>query len=1305
MRNSFKLRNLSIAALVGLASMGVAHAATIEEIDLSQKPLDTPTLDYLHDNGVTYEVENADGTTSTLDYPKSSYTLTETTDSSLDNVITKYVYDETNATLTEKYYQVSLKQTEYGTGDSTKYYKWTTNSYTDFVSTDSSNAEITALYDSTTLSDRIDVADGVDYGNITNSFVGQENKAIYNQGTVGDITGTFIGNYHDPGTYRAEGGAIHNESVPGSIATIGNITGDFIGNYSEGYMSSGYSGSPAGEGGAIYNYAYGKSYSAVIGDITGNFIGNSARAYALGSSAAYPAGGAIYNSDNGSGANVQIGNITGNFIGNYVYSYGCGLNGYGGAIYNRATMGNVTGDFIGNYVYSYSYRYGASAYGGAIYNMGTIGDITGDFIGNYIKADPGSYTSFGAYGGAIYNTGTIGDITGNFINNYALSLGEYTSGGAIYNQGQNTIIGDITGDFINNHVSLVNKSYIIKGGAIYNTGTIGNITGDFTNNYLLGTSSVYGGAISNYKDSSMPAIINSISGDFIGNYAETTSGTAYGGAIYHSGTLGAVDDETGRVTGGLVNTSFINNYAKSETGKAYGGAIYTTKNLNLTAKDGYTSVISGNYVEDVDGKRNEFTFLVLPNQSETSVYYDETNKIRYYTYAHPSTEPLTLSFTAENGGKFVINDKITGTPEKSYLEGHLFYKTYDSTNKVYNYTYVDEEYNEIETPELIPNLTLRNKLELRGDKSGVVQINNDVEQYDIKVDGPTLHLAASPDVLASDNLTFNLGALSMVNNQVGVANFNTLTLNGNIDFIADVDLANAEMDRFTTPSYTIAEGANLNVIGMNILTNMPDDKDKTEIFFAEQGLKDSVTNGISDGTGNLPTSEYQVIDTPIYRYNAQYDNREDGGYFVFTKGHIIPEVNNGSSNGTSDGSVSTGNPSDAFNPAVLGGSTSASVGAVGTMNQTFNYAFQNSADFMNIPYLERISMKNRNKYALSITGDATDMGRFSPLYQPSDEEASVWVKPYATFETVGLKNGPKVHNNTYGTLVGFDTEMQSLKHGWDRVITGYIGYNGASQRYSGVDSTQNGGLIGGTVTMYKGNFFNATTVSVGANVAQNQTMYGKDDFAMLLSGVGNKTGYNFEFKEGKLILQPSMLMSYTFVNTFDYTNAAGVRIDNKPLHALQLAPGVKVIGNLKNGWQPYASVSMVWNLMGESDATANGVKLPEMSIKPYVQYGVGVQKRIKDHFTAYGQAMIQNGGRNGISLTGGFRWALGHDKCKYEEQKVERVNDKSKTLSLGEGANSSKKIIKQMTPEQRMALGGKYQNTSRTAKSGNLRQL
>ena len=472
--------------------------------------------------------------------------------------------------------------------------------------------------------------------------------------------------------------------------------------------------------------------------------------------------------------------------------------------------------------------------------------------------------------------------------------------------------------------------------------------------------------------------------------------------------------------------------------------------------------------------------------------------------------------------------------------------------------------------------------------------------------------------------------LNTINNDVHNYNFKSLTLSNDIDMAVDVDLANATMDKVTADSYGNHTG-NINVVGMNMLS---DSNDKvTQILFAENGLKDNVVYAGNE----LPNEGYQTkLYTPIYKYNAVYDNKEDGGYFVFTKGDKIYVP--------SGGIVSTGNSSNAFNPAVLGGSTSATVGAIGTMNQTISNSFHSADTFMNLPSLDRISIKNQNKYAFNIADDTMNLGRFSPLYQPQDEQIGVWIKPYATFESVPLKNGPKVSNIAYGTLVGFDTELKELRNGWDRVWTGYIGYNGASQHFSGVDSTQNGGLLGGTLTLYRGNFFNATTLNIGANVAENNTMYGTDNLTMLMSGIANKCGYNLEFKDGKIILQPNFVLGYSFVNTFDYTNAAGVKIDNKPLHYIQISPGVKLIGNLKNGWQPYASVSMMWNLMGESNSTANGIKLPEMSIKPYVQYGVGLQKRVEDNFTAYGQALVQSGGRNGVSLSAGFKWAIGKDK-------------------------------------------------------------
>ena len=47
-------KTLAIATIAGLSIIGIgqAQAATLDDIDLSQKQINTPTLDYLHDNTV-----------------------------------------------------------------------------------------------------------------------------------------------------------------------------------------------------------------------------------------------------------------------------------------------------------------------------------------------------------------------------------------------------------------------------------------------------------------------------------------------------------------------------------------------------------------------------------------------------------------------------------------------------------------------------------------------------------------------------------------------------------------------------------------------------------------------------------------------------------------------------------------------------------------------------------------------------------------------------------------------------------------------------------------------------------------------------------------------------------------------------------------------------------------------------------------------------------------------------------------------------------------------------------------------------
>ncbi|MGN0031270.1 MAG: hypothetical protein ACI37Q_04875, partial [Candidatus Gastranaerophilaceae bacterium] len=344
-----------------------------------------------------------------------------------------------------------------------------------------------------------------------------------------DITGNFVGNSAD-----YAGGAIYKYDGTSNI-----ITGSFIGNYSIRENDPLYGHLWPG-GGAIYN---GGKISSIIGD----FIGN----YDISLSSFVAEGGAI-KIDLGT-----IGNISGNFVGNYVTSSNNSIYGSrGGAIKNGSllsTIGNISGSFIGNYATGYNTE------GGAISNQAIVNNIKGDFIGNYVEGE--SSALGGAIGnsyGGYYATPEIGIVDAStFIRNYAKSSEGYAAGGAISNSKS---IGEIrNASFIGNYA----VGDAANGGAIYNvsqdsnsTATIGNITGDFIGNYAQSTSDyAWGGAIANIGE------IDNITGDFIDNYAQGSS--ASGGAIANIGEIG---DITGDFIGNYVTNATdrtIDNYAIS----------------------------------------------------------------------------------------------------------------------------------------------------------------------------------------------------------------------------------------------------------------------------------------------------------------------------------------------------------------------------------------------------------------------------------------------------------------------------------------------------------------------------------------------------------------------------------------------------------------------------------------------------------------------------------------------------------------------------------------------------------------------
>ena len=1043
--------------------------------------------------------------------------------------------------------------------------------------------------------------------NVTGSSTRFQNEDFYDtnaDGQADDITGNFSGSTQS-GT-NALGGAVFNSNE------VGNINGHYINNTAT--TSSNYAG-----GGAIINYKdkNNSSIQNIMGDITGDFIGN--RAVSTNTSSNidnnFATGGAIFNDDYGT-----IGNIKGDFIRNNVTST-MGIAG-GGAINNNAgaVINSITGNFIGNtatplYVSGSGGAIFNSAYRGTIPN-GYIGSISGNFINNGITAaSPFAQNDLFAQGGAISNDGSMGSINGYFSGNYVIS-----------------------------------NLNLAVGGAICSLGTVDSISGTFINNYAVsGQDSSIGGALSIKQDT------QSIKGDFIGNYAESSGGAAQGGAVVIVGNLDNLEgnfygnyakaNNTAQASAGAIHNTgniidikanFVSNYAESVDYNSGGGAIY-----NVGTIENLTGDFTGNYVY---GKNTGGAGGAVWNTTAGEMTF--TNANFYDNYVKTDNPDINIRGGAiYNAGEVNVN-AVNG---KSVFSGNKIVKG-DTTeqNAIYSASTGIVTLNAEDNGEVIfydeIDGTEGYTLNITGDDTSTVSINNNIKNANITNTSYDMNIAEGSYLNNNNSLSLNSGTINIQHMDLTPVDFRNFDMvDGEINIASvDVDLATQQMGRFTADSYNnVTEDAKINIQGMNLLSDAPEDRDVTALYFAQPDIKENVATREL----NLPDSGQKTY-TPIYQYNVVYDteneynNQGDGGYFVFTRGDKILTPGGGTS--------STGNPSDAFNPAVLATPVGNLAAGQAAMNEAFKYVFEHADAFTQLPAMERYAKINANKYALS-----TDFNNNLPDYT-SYPDKGVWFRPYTTFETMNIKNGPKVDAITYGSLVGYDGEFKEMKNGWHRVFTGYAGYMGSSLNYSGVDTTMNGGLLGFTETFYKGNFWTAITASAGASVGESHTMYGKEDYTSLLAGVGSKTGYNFEFKDGKFIIQPIMFLSYTFVNTFDYKNAAGVNIESDPLHTIQLNPSVRFIANLKGGWQPYASVGMVWNLMNESKVTANNVKLPEMSVKPYVEYGVGVQRNWADKFTAFLQAMIRNGGRNGVALTGGFRFMLGSDSKNSDKPKVKK---------------------------------------------------
>ena len=759
--------------------------------------------------------------------------------------------------------------------------------------------------------------------------------------------------------------------------------------------------------------------------------------------------------------------------------------------------------------------------------------------------------------------------------------------GAIFNNGGDTLIQD--SEFSDNFVNTQGYNFGV-GGTVYNLdgSTMYIDTSRFANNYTYGASS-FGGAVANgygIGPSATMTINNSI---FQNNFSYGTV-VPYGGAIYNIGKIN------------ISNTTFNNNYIEGGRGIfGYGGAIYNSGDLSIK-----NAAINGNY-----GKGGQDSVVIggaIYNAKNLTI---EDSKISGNYVDTPYTGAGGAIFNDIKANAVIKNSLI----ENNYISSNALYGhggaiynsgvvTFEGStlknnknkggelNDIYNSSDTSViNFDSGSTNNILSGIAGIGTVNKKG--SGVLNLGGENKDYTgtFNVEEGTVNLLANSSYFNASNTNFSNGInFNMQNKEINNINFGNLSLSGQSNIFADVNFNNNTMDRINADSIS---GSGSLQVGKLLFEGTPQNQ-YISIPFANSVLKDYVRYSP------------ETIETPIYNYYSSYDSSD--GNFDFSRGN--------------------------FNSSVYVPAVAAQLAGYLVQIDTYKNIFSNLDMVMISPPDITKSYNLRNK-----TASASGQFAFSPLLMPENRKG-IWFKPYTTFEKVPLKHGPGVSNVAYGTMIGGESELTKLKRGWYTLYGAYASYNGSHQAFQGNSIYNNGGLIGADAVFYKGNFFTAWTANIGANSAEASTRFGRDNFAMLNTGIAEKTGYNFELFERKLIIQPSLLMSYSFINTFNYTTSSNVHMNADPLHAIHLEPQIKIVGNFKNYIQPYISVSMVWNIIDKSHFQANDIYLPNLSIKPFVQYGVGIQKRWGERLTGFLEGMIRNGGRNGIALQFGFRYSI-----------------------------------------------------------------
>ena len=729
----------------------------------------------------------------------------------------------------------------------------------------------------------------------------------------------------------------------------------------------------------------------------------------------------------------------------------------------------------------------------------------------------------------------------------------------------NKIICSVDSATFNNNVNATNGGVIysgIKGNGIdIDSNTSSGIVVNFdiehnigdNVNFLSNKASQCGGVI--YSSNSIPndridnfaSVKNSsFTSTFsfsVGNNVNfcTNTATNAGGAIYNF-----VEKSSASVS---FNTNFVLGsnvlFSSNTVTNGNGGAVYN-RNGEITFEDGVNfssnsaSTNKGGAIYNEQGTINltakESDIIFNCNEGEGGAIYDSSGIINVNVYNNKKISFLTSSDTIVSfNTTSVLNiNKDIGVQDNAIIEINANMSGFIGTTNI---------------------------------NSGFFKFGKDGDLFGGKT--------------VIENATFDFS-----NKDEDIKNYNlsNFKINGNLNLIVDVNLAEKKMDSIYSNSTSNGSG-NIRIREFVLIGSATSAKTIDILFTSATALKGKVSSSITASSDE-------------YIYDVEYDNNT--GYFTFVNRFIA-------------------------NPTTLEGSVALLAGAMATQENVLNQAFVSMNTSFTNRHDRRLDLVNsKNLYAS--TENYVFLNR-------TKIEGGLWLRPYAYKEDLTVA-GYDVESTIYGALAGLDLKITDTK-----LLSFYIGYTGVNEKFENIKIDQNGYVFGATGMFVKESFYAGVTANAGVSDTTAESSKGSNDFQINTYTLALKGGYEFKLSD-VCILDPNILLMYGYMDAEKYITEQRASVSKEGFNNFHIEPQVKFKIDLYDGWKPYALLGYVINT-GETNAVVNGNKKQTQKLDPYCEYGAGLEKNfIGTAWVGYIEITGKAGGKRGAGINLGIKYAF-----------------------------------------------------------------